>query len=137
MTTDDISQIYNYRWVIEPHYNTFKNRLNIENYSGTKLQTIKQDIYAKFLFYNIFCYYNSYLNLLINMRMPKNNKYDEKYKHQIDQANLIRNLNDDLMKVIINPTKDNIREFTLDLIWESTDNPNKIKKRTGNTHAKN
>ena len=32
------------------------------------------------------------------------------------------------MKVIINPTKDNIREFTLDLIWKSTDNPNKNKK---------
>ena len=50
------------------------------------------------------------------MHMPKNNKYDAEYKHQIDQANLIRNLNDDLMKVVINPTKDNIREFTLDLI---------------------
>ena len=68
--------------------------------------------------------------------MHKNNKYDEEYERQIDQGNLIRNLNDDLMKVVINPTKDNIQEFTLDLIWESTDNPNKIKK-TGNTHAKN
>ena len=84
MTTDDISQIYNYKWEIETNYNTFKNHLNIENYSGTKLQTIKQDIYAKFLFYNIFCYYNSYLNLLINMHMHKNNKYDEKYERQID-----------------------------------------------------
>ena len=136
MTTKDISQIYNYRWGIETNYNTFKNRLNIENYSGTKLQTIKQDIYAKFLFYNIFCYYNSYLNLLINLRMHKNNKYDEEYEHQIDQANLIRNLNDDLMKVIINPTKDNIREFTLDLIWESTDNPNKVKKNRKYPHEK-
>ena len=128
MTADDISQIYNYRWGIETNYNTFKNRLNIENYSGTKLQTIKQDIYAKFLFYNIFCYYNSYLNLLINMRMHKNGKCNPEDEYQIDQANLIRNLNDDLMKVIINPTKNNIREFTSDLIWESTINPNKVKK---------
>ena len=112
MTADDISQIYNYRWGIETNYNTFKNRLNIENYSGTKLQTIKQDIYAKFLFYNVFCYYNSYLNLLINMRMHKNGKCNPEDEYQIDQANLIRNLNDDLMKVIINPTNDNIREFT-------------------------
>ena len=68
--------------------------------------------------------------------MHKNNKYDEEYEHQIDQANLIRNLNDDLMKVIINPTKDNIREFTLDLIWESTDNPNKVKKNRKYPHEK-
>ena len=128
MDTDDISQIYNYRWGIETNYNTFKNRLNIENYSGTTLQIIQQDIYAKFLFYNVFCYYNSYLNLLINMRMHRNGKYDEEFEYQIDQANLIRNLNDDLMKVIVNPTKNNIREFTSDLIWESTINPNKVKK---------
>ena len=70
------------------------------------------------------------------MRMHKNNKYDEEYECQIDQANLIRNLNDDLMKVVINPTKDNIREFTLDLIWESTDNPNKIKKSRKYPHTK-
>ena len=112
MTADDISQIYNYRQEIETNQNTFKNHLNIENYSGTKFQTIKQDIYAKFLFYNIFCYYNSYLNLLVNMRMHKNDKCNEEAEYQIDQANLIRNLNDDLMKVIINPTNDNIREFT-------------------------
>lgn len=36
MTTEDICQIYNYRWGIETQYNTFKNRLDIENYSGTK-----------------------------------------------------------------------------------------------------
>ena len=37
------------------------------------------------------------------MRMHKNGKYNEGYEYQIDQANLIRNLNNDLMKVIINP----------------------------------
>ena len=46
------------------------------------------------------------------MRMHKNDKCNEEAEYQIDQANLIRNLNDDLMKVIINPTNDNIREFT-------------------------
>ena len=33
------------------------------------------------------------------------------------------------MKVIVNPINDNIREFTSDLIWESSDEPNKIKKK--------
>ena len=65
MTTEDICQIYDYRWWIETKYNTFKNRLDIENYTGTKQITIKQDIYAKFLFYNVICYYNCYLNRLV------------------------------------------------------------------------
>ena len=44
MTTEDICQIYDYQWGIETNYNTFKNRLNIENYSGTKRIKIEQDI---------------------------------------------------------------------------------------------
>ena len=46
----------------------------------------------------------------------------------IGQVNLIRNLKDDLMKVIVNPCKNNIIEFKPDLIWESADEQNKIKK---------
>ena len=136
MTTADICQIYDYKWGIETNYNTFKNRLNIENYSGTKPITIKQDIYAKFIFYNIFCYYNCYLNRLVNLRMRRKGKCGEEYEYQVDQANLIRNLNDDLMKVVVNPCRDNVREFTSDLIWESADEPNKIKKNRRYPHKK-
>ena len=136
MTIDDICEIYDYRWGIETNYNTFKNRLNIENYSGTKRITIEQDIYAKFFFYNIFCQYNCYLNMLINQHMRKKGKCGEEDEYQVDQANLIRNLKDDLMKVVVNPTKKNIQEFTSDLIWESRDEPNKIKKNRKYTHKK-
>ena len=119
---------------IETNYNTFKNRLNIENYSGTKRIKIEQDIYSQFIFYNIFYYYNSYLNLLVNLRMRKKGKCGGDDEYQIDQANLIRNLNDGLMKVIVNPVNDNIREFTSDLIWESSDEPNKIKRNGRYNH---
>ena len=136
MTTEDICQIYDYQWGIETNHNTFKNRLNIENYSETKRITIEQDIYSQFIFYNIFCYYNSYLNILVNLRMHKKGKCDEDDEYQIDQANLIRNLNDGLMKVIVNPINDNIREFTSDLIWESSDEPNKIKRNRMYNHQK-
>ena len=44
MTTEDIYQIYDYLWGIETNNNTFKNRPNIKNYSGTKRITIEQDI---------------------------------------------------------------------------------------------
>ena len=136
MTTEDNCQIYDYQWGIETNYNTFKNRLNIKNYSGTKRIKIEQDIYSQFIFYNIFCYYNSYLNLLVNLRMRQKGKCDEDDEYQIDQANLIRNLNDGLMKVIVNPINDNIREFTSDLIWESSDEPNKIKRNRRYNHQK-
>ena len=136
MTTEDICQIYDYRWGIETQYNTFKNRLEIENYSGTKRITIEQDIYCKFLFYNIFCQYNCYLNRLVNHHMRKKGKCDENTEYQIDQANLIRNFKDELMKVVINPIKNNVREFTTYIIWESTDEPNKVRKNRNYEHKK-
>lgn len=33
------------------------------------------------------------------------------------------------MKTVVNPCKDNIKEFISDLIWKSVDEPNKIKKK--------
>ena len=33
---EDFKELYNLRWGIETNYNTMKNRLNIENYSGKK-----------------------------------------------------------------------------------------------------
>ena len=68
--------------------------------------------------------------------MRKKCKCGDDDEYQIDQANLIRNLNDGLMKVIVNPVNDNIREFTSDLIWESSDEPNKIKRNRRYNHQK-
>ena len=63
---EDFKELYNLRWGIETNYNTMKNRLNIENYSGKNRITIEQDIYSKFLKYNVFQYYENYFALLIN-----------------------------------------------------------------------
>ena len=71
MTTDDICEIYHQRWGIETNYNTLKNRHYIENYTGKRRITIEQDIYSKFLRYNIFCHYKNYFNNLINSRKRK------------------------------------------------------------------
>ena len=68
--------------------------------------------------------------------MRKKGKCDENTEYQIDQANLIRNFNDELMKVVVNPIKNNIREFTSYIIWESTDEPNKVKKNRNYKHEK-
>ena len=65
-----------------------------------------------------------------NLRQRQNTEY------QIDQAKLIRNFNDDLMKAIVNPLKNNAREFTTYIIWESTDEPNNVKKNRNYEHKK-
>ena len=74
--------------------------------------------------------------MLVNLRRGKKGKCGEEDEYQVDQANLIRNLNDDLMKAVVNPSSENVREFTLDLIWESAIEPNKIKKNRRYSHKK-
>lgn len=65
-TMGDFKKLYNLCWGIEANYNTLKNRLNIEYCTGKRRRTIEQEIYSKFLKYNIFQYYRTYFNLLIN-----------------------------------------------------------------------
>lgn len=125
MTTEDICEIYHQRWGIETNYNTLKNRHYIENYTGKRRITIEQDIYSKFLRYNIFCHYKNYLNNIINNKKRKQNKIGE---YQVDQANLIRKLKKYLPKMVLNPKAENIRKITKKIIRLCTKAPNKIIK---------
>ena len=124
-TYQDIYKLYGMRWGIETNYNTMKNRLNIENYSGKKRLSIEQDIYAKFLCYNIFQFAESYLTNLIN---SKKRKKGVKQKYKIDQAHLIRKLKKYLPKMINNPTHDNVRKYLKKLIDSCLKSPNRDKK---------
>lgn len=109
MTTNDISEIYHQRWGIETNYNTLKNRHYIENYTGKRRIAIEQDIYSKFLRYNIFCHFKNYFYNLINSRKRKKGTKNE---YQVDQANLIRKLKKYLPKMILNPTHETISKYT-------------------------
>ena len=132
-TIEDFQKLYNLRWGIETNYNTMKNRLSIENYTGKRKITIKQDIYSKFLKYNIFQYYRIYFNLLIN-RTRRQKGIKQEYK--VNQAHLIRKLKKYLPIMILNPTKEIIRKYTKKLIDSCTQSPNKNVKNPTTTRNK-
>lgn len=131
MSTDDIYHIYDERWIIETNYNTLKNRHEIENYTSNTKENIKQDVYSTVIRYNISFAYNNICNKKIENKMKREGKItgeDDEYEYKIDFANLIRNLNDCLFIMIINPVKEIISAHTSWLIYESCLEPNKIKK---------
>ena len=132
-TIEDFKELYNLRWGIETNYNTMKNRLNIENYTGKRKITIEQDIYSKFLKYNIFQYYKIHFNLLIN-RTKRQKGIKQEY--QVNQAHLIRKLKKYLPIMILNPTKEIIRKYTKKLIDSCTQSPNKNVKNPTTTRNK-
>ena len=131
MTTDEIYHIYGDRWIIETNHNTLKNRHEIENYTFNEKENIKQDVYSTLINYNISMNYYNICNKLVENKMRKEGKItdnNDKYEYKVDFANLIRNLNENLFKMIINPTKENINFLTSWIIKESCLEPNKIKK---------
>ena len=125
MTTEDICEIYHQRWGIETNYNTLKNRHYIENYTEKRRIAIEQDIYSKFLRYNIFYHYKNYFYNLINSRKRKKGIETE---YQVNQANLIRKLKKYLPKMILNPTAKIIRKFSRRIIKLCSKSPEKIRK---------
>jgi IS4 transposase len=52
-TAGDISVLYQLRWGIETVYDDLKNKLEIENFIGTKADIIMQDIYATMFLSNL------------------------------------------------------------------------------------
>ena len=125
MSKEDIGEIYDARWGIECTYKTLKQRLQIENYTAYSKTGILQDIYSTFLTYNIFCYSRLFLNTIINRVMRKKGKTGH---YDVDQSNLISRIKEDLFEIILNPTKENVRNFIKDFIKKCTHSPNKVKK---------
>lgn len=52
-TTEQIYELYGLRWGIETAYEELKNKLQLENFSGTKPVIIEQDIYTSVYLLNI------------------------------------------------------------------------------------
>ena len=123
--TKEIGEIYKLRWGIETNYNTMKNRIYIENYSGKRRICIEQDIYSKFLKFNIFHYLKIKFNKLIKNKKEQIGDYR---KYQVDQANLIRNLKDKLLLILLSKSR-KIQEKLMKNFHKSCMRyPNRVKK---------
>ena len=46
LSAEDFRDLYHLRWAIETSYNTLKNKLEIENFSGRSVLAVEQDYYA-------------------------------------------------------------------------------------------
>ena len=50
---EDLKKLYHLRWDIETVYNTLKNKMQLDNFSGKLPQIIEQDFYATVYLYNL------------------------------------------------------------------------------------
>jgi len=91
--------LYHLRWGIETKYNTLKNKLDIENFSGKTLLTVTQDFYATLFLSNISAAIKAESDEIIR---DDNAGKDLKYEYITNENILIGKLKDKLIMILLN-----------------------------------
>jgi len=113
LSTQEFKKLYFNRWKIESYYDIMKNRLSLENFSGTTVLSIKQDFYATMFISNLESALSHGLNEeLENEKGNKRRKYTQKVNKSVS-FNAIKNYTFDLFLL---PNKDKVK--TLDKIYK-------------------
>ncbi len=85
-SSNDLKDLYFKRWEIEKSYDTLKNKLQIENISGKCDITVRQDIYATIIVYNMI----ETISFIINEEATQIiNNEENKYEYKINKNILI------------------------------------------------
>jgi len=102
-STDEITALYPYRWGIETAFDTLKNKLSIENFTGTAPIMIEQDIFASIYVCNL----ASDKIADAESQMNADGLYsDYKHKMAVNRAFAIGILKDMLISAILAPSHD-------------------------------
>lgn len=79
VTTSEISELYRMRWGIETAFDDMKNKLQLENFTGSKPIIMEQDIYATGYLYNIMS------DIMQDAEKERDKEKEYKYKMQINR----------------------------------------------------
>lgn len=90
LKTQDFKELYFKRWGIETYYEIMKNRLSLENFTGTSALAIKQDFYATMFISNMEAVISYELNEELENDSNKSNKYEQKVNKSVS-FNTIKN----------------------------------------------
>ena len=97
-TIEDFKEIYKARWKIEESYNSIKNKLKIEKFTGNLPIYVYQDIYAQVLVYN---QVQDILNSKNEELRKRNKKKNLKYEYQINENKAIGLFKEQFIKIML------------------------------------
>lgn len=98
----DFKVLYFKRWGIETKYNEFKNKLQLENFTGEKAIAVQQDYYASMYLSNMMTLAKIHSDEKIQAR---NKGKDLKYEYQTNTNILIGKLKDRLVIMMLEPNE--------------------------------
>lgn len=95
ITKEELKETYFKRWEIEKSYDVLKNKLQIENISGKNDVTVRQDIYATIMVYNMI------ESISFLLKDEKITKEESKHEYKINKNILIGGFKDLFIEFII------------------------------------
>ena len=101
-TVQDFSKLYHMRWEIETNYNDMKNKLEIENFSGTSPLAVKQDFYATMFLKNL-----AAMMIFENADLIKelHDSDENQYQYKANMNTVISILKTDLIEMLVTNSK--------------------------------
>ena len=95
---DEFAELYHLRWSVETKYNTLKNKLEIESFSGRTLATVQQDFWAALFLSNIAAAIKRDSDEAIGKR---NEGRQLRYEYKTNENILIGKLKNNLVKILL------------------------------------
>jgi hypothetical protein len=102
ITPGDFKKLYFIRWKLETKYDELKNKLQIENFTGTSKETIEQDFYASIYLSNMIELARRQSDEIIALKQAKKKL---KYSHKTNLNVLIGTLKDKLVLMLLEKSK--------------------------------
>lgn len=101
-TEDDFGELYHLRWKIETTFETLKDRLQLENFTGTKPILIEQDIYSTVYVHNLS------MDIIRDVEKEDADRLNNRYKHKmtVNKTLSIGILKNDLIYIILQDDPD-------------------------------
>lgn len=128
MCTSEIGELYYKRWGIELAYDVIKNKLNIENISGTNQLIIEQDFYAQILLFNMVEDLRNDSNKVV-----KNNKKENlKYEYKVNMNILVGTFREYMIKIAVEDDDDKRRIMYTYMLDEIVSNLVPIRPKRSN-----
>lgn len=84
-STEDIKKLYKMRWGIETSFRELKYAVGLNGFHAKNRESIKQEIYAKLLFYN-------FSERIIRKMKPRLSKKERKYAYAINSTRAFHNI---------------------------------------------
>jgi len=106
----EFKELYHLRWGIETRYNTLKNKMELETFSGKTVVSILQDFYATMYLLNLVSAIKAETDEIISADIKDKNL---KYEYKTNENLLIGKLRNKLILIILNDNSKE-REILLD-----------------------